>query len=97
MAHAPRRFAAYQRRLRIGDLHGDEHRRGCDLLLPAEQNPRRNPIAPRHCGQVCTRLHGLLDNPALVIVAECSPMALARRWDDRSRQRIVGHMTKAMT
>ena len=32
------------------------------------------------------RPRDFLDNPAL-LVAERPPMALARRWDDRSRQR----------
>ena len=66
---------------------------GCKLLLPTEQNPRRYPIAPGHRGEACTRLRGLLDNLALVIVAECPPMALACRCDDRPRQRIVSYMT----
>ena len=34
----------------IGDLDGDECRRGrlSHLLLPTKQDPRRNPVAPRH-------------------------------------------------
>jgi hypothetical protein len=37
------------------------------------------------------------DNPALVILAEYPSVSLTCQWDDRSRQRIGSHMTKAMT
>src|SRR5439155_22655504 len=84
------------RHVGISNLHRDEHRRGRQLLLPTKQNPRSYPVAPGHRGQARTRLRGLLDNPALVLVAERPPMALAFWWDGRSRERSVSRITKAV-
>ena len=48
-------------------------------------------------GQNRTRPRRLLDDPPLVFLAERPPVTFACRWDNRPRQRLASHMTKAMT
>jgi hypothetical protein len=74
----------------VDDLHRDERRHGCQLLLSPEQEARRDPVAPSHSGQDLAWPHRVVDDPTLVIVAERASAALARR-------RIVRAMTNAMT
>ena len=59
------------------------HRRH-QVLLPAKQNPRCYPIAAGHRATARARLRGLLDNPALVLLAECPSVTITCRWDNRS-------------
>src|SRR5262249_6545714 len=78
------------RRARISDLHRDEHRCRLQLLLPTEHHTRRYPIATRHLGKSRARLPRLLDDAALVRLAEAPPMAIAcRRHDQRRLRRAV--------
>ncbi len=67
------------RRAHVSDLHRDKHRGSGrrQLLLPTEQNTRRYPIATRHLGKACARLHRLLNDLAFVCFAEPAPMTLA--------------------
>src|ERR1700676_2913 len=82
---------------RIHNLYRHEQR--CHLsqvLLPAEQDTRRDPIAARYLRQAGSRAPRLLDDRAFIDLAKRPPVALAGRRHDRAWE-VVSHMTKAMT
>src|SRR5438270_456615 len=68
------------RRDRIGDLHRDEGRLRCQLLLPPTQKARSDPIAARHLRGARVGPGCLFENPQLVCVIEPAPMPFTRAW-----------------
>jgi hypothetical protein len=66
---------------RIGDLHRDEGRLRCQLLLPPTQKARSDPIAAGHLRGARVGSGCFFENPQLVCVIEPAPMPLTGPWN----------------
>src|SRR5215207_4718579 len=79
----------------IGDLHRDERRHSCQLLLPPTENSFSDAIPARHLGSARSWPGYLFEDPPLVCFIEPAPMSLTRPRDNRAlRARgVISHRT----